>query len=125
MFQKQITSGYLTVIFSMLVMTGCGSSNSPSGQPPADAARFAFVVNSQSNNVSTFVVDRATGRLNPKGTVSTGGVRPRRITTEASGHFAYVSNLDSSDISIFAIDANTGDFRMLGTPIATGAGPTS
>src|SRR5579884_1535938 len=123
MFKKKIASAFVGLFSSMLVMTGCGSSNTPSTQPPPAALHFAFVTNSQSNSVSTFVVDPTTGQLSPKDTVPTGGTNSRRITIDPTGHFAYVSNLDSNDISIFAVDAATGKLTLLSAPIRAGASP--
>ncbi len=89
------------------------------------AAKFVYVANSASNNVSAFTVNATTGVL----TALTGGVGnpysaglyPRAIEVDASGKFVYVVNYNGANVSGYTIDANSGVLTaMAGSPFSTG-----
>lgn len=117
------TASYLLAFIVAIFSTGCGGYGTRSTPPPTTAQHFAFVANSLSNSVSTFAVDPQTGQLRAKGTMQTGGTKPRVIAVEPSGRFAYVGNIASNNISVFSVDVNTGRLAMVGSPVSTGNGP--
>ena len=74
-------------------------------------ARFAYVVNNDSNSVSGFTIDPGTGAL----TIHWFALRHRNLSPQAiaidpTARFAYVTNGDPilADVSGFTIDAVTG-----------------
>ncbi len=75
------------------------------GVEPVDLAadplgRYLFVANSQSDSVSVFLVDRASGVL-----TSAGAGLPQGVAVDAQGRFLYVSNFLSDTVSGFSIGA--------------------
>ncbi|TAK06245.1 MAG: hypothetical protein EPO39_09415, partial [Candidatus Manganitrophaceae bacterium] len=87
------------------------------------APRFAYTVNSFSNDVSIFSIDPATGAPAQIGAIAAGR-EPYTVTVDPMGRFVYVGNFGSNDISMYAIDGTTGLLNPLGT-VQTGAGPYS
>ena len=79
------------------------------------SARFAYVANSTSDDVTTFAIDSTTGALTEVGTEVLAGTTPRSVTVDPSGRFAYVVNEFSDDVTTFAIDPTTGALTAVGT----------
>ncbi len=90
--------------------------------------KFAYVLDSASNNISAFSVD-AMGALTSIGTAVATGINPYSLTVDLSGRFAYVASYDhtnvvSGAISGYRIDTNTGILtEMDGSPLATTNSP--
>jgi 6-phosphogluconolactonase len=87
--------------------------------------RFAYVANRQSNSISGFGIDSATGALvalsgSP---FASSGTTPTAITVDPNGQFLYAANAGSNNVSVYSINATTGALTALGFPIATGNGP--
>jgi 6-phosphogluconolactonase len=94
---------------------------------PSAPARFAYVANEYSDNVSAYTIDAGTGALSPM-TVPTvaAGNGPRSVTVDPTGRFAYVANWLSDNLSAYAIDAGTGALSPMTVPTAAaGNGPLS
>lgn len=89
------------------------------------AARFAYVANLESDDVSAFAVDPATGVLTEvAGSPFRAGTRPSALAVDRRGRFLYVANAGSNDISVFAIDEASGALRVVGNaPVKTGTEP--
>lgn len=90
-------------------------------------ARFAYVVNRGSNNVTAFTIDAATGTLTAiAGSPFPVGNGPAAIAVDQSGSYAYVVNQKDATLSAFRIDRSTGVLNAVtGSPFATGSAPTS
>jgi 6-phosphogluconolactonase (cycloisomerase 2 family) len=91
------------------------------------AARFAYVANSGSNDVSMYTINATTGALAPiaPGTIAA-GMGPVSVAVDPSGRFVYVANANSNNVSMYTIDATTGALTSIGTTAAgTGSGLTS
>ena len=86
---------------------------------------FAYVANENSNDVSTFRIDPASGELSQVGVAVAAGDGPRSITLDSTGRFAYVANFESDSLLRFAIDPLSGALSQTGEAVATGAGPHS
>jgi 6-phosphogluconolactonase len=88
------------------VAIGCVSS---APTPASKPARFAYVANRDSNTVSAYTVDAATGALSLMAgpTVATEN-NPVFVTVDPTGRFAYVANRGSGTVSTYTIDATTG-----------------
>lgn len=85
--------------------------------------RFAYAANSDSNDVSMYSVDSASGRLRKIGDIGAGD-GPFAVTTDPAGRFVYVGNFGSNDLSMYQIDQERGSLTPLGT-LETGSGPYS
>jgi 6-phosphogluconolactonase (cycloisomerase 2 family) len=84
--------------------------------------RFAYVANSNSNNVSIYSIDATTGALTPSPTPAPAGTSPSSVAVDPTMRFVYVSNFSSNNVSMYTINAN-GTLSSIGTPIAAGTGP--
>ncbi len=104
---------------------GGGSSNSLAFTIGVFVARFAYVANSGSNDVSMYTINATTGALAPIGTIAA-ELSPSAVAVDPSGKFAYVVNQNSDNISMYAINATTGALTAIapGT-IAAGSNPVS
>jgi 6-phosphogluconolactonase (cycloisomerase 2 family) len=108
------------------------------------SGRFAYVVNSISNDISAYSVDATSGTLTPidRDPVTTplvvdnfpAGTTPRAIGVDPFGRFAYVVNAGTpGTISAYAIDTRSptvvgaipGALTAIGSPVATGTNPVS
>jgi 6-phosphogluconolactonase (cycloisomerase 2 family) len=117
------TAGALTPVLGSPFATGA----IPRSVAVDPSGRFAYVANSNSNNVSAFTINSATGALVPlPGSPFAAGTTPMSIIVDPSGKFAYVANLNSSNVWVFAIDATTGALTpVAGSPFAAGTNPSS
>jgi len=90
-------------------------------------ARFVYVTNSGSNNVSAYTVDAASGTLSPiAGSPFATGNLPVAIAVDPTGSYVYVVNQTDATISAFAIDRASGALTEVGgSPFSTGPTPTS
>jgi 6-phosphogluconolactonase (cycloisomerase 2 family) len=117
MFTINATTGALT-------STGTIAAGTNPGSIVVDpAGKFAYVVDSGSNDVSMYTINATTGALTSIGTIAT-GPDPVSIAVDPASKFAYVVNFSSNDVSIYTINATTGALTSIGT-IATGQFPTS
>lgn len=89
------------------------------------AQTFAYVANANSNNVSAFTINPATGALVAvPGSPFAAGSTPFSVAVDPAGKFAYVTNLNSGNISAYTIDPVTGALSAVpGSPFAGGSTP--
>ena len=81
----------------------------------ANAARFAYVTNHGSNDISGYRIDNATGALTAmNGSPFPAGAGPNWLTLHPSRNFAYVSNGGANSIAAYAIDAASGGLTPIG-----------
>jgi 6-phosphogluconolactonase (cycloisomerase 2 family) len=90
----------------------------------AGADSFVYTANLDSDTVSAFRVDAATGALSAvAGSPFAAGNGPIGISLHPSGKFAYAANSVSDDISGYAVDAVTGELTpSIGSPYGAGDG---
>ncbi len=82
-------------------------------------AKFAYVANQVSNDISVYVLDPATGALSPVQTVAgEAGGNARSVSVHPTGKFAYVANYDANSVSVYAIDQTTGVLTLVETVAA-------
>jgi 6-phosphogluconolactonase (cycloisomerase 2 family) len=88
--------------------------------------KFAYVANSNVNNISAYTVDSATGALRAvAGSPFTTGQGPT-VTVDPSGRFAYVASYYDNNVSAYTINGSTGALREIaGSPFAAGSLPIS
>ena len=81
----QRTTGALTSIGMIDAGTG------PASVAVDPAGKFAYVTNSDSNDVSMYTIDATTGALASIGTIAA-GTGPVSVAVDPAGKFAYVTN---------------------------------
>lgn len=91
--------------------------------------RFAYAVNSVSNDVSMFSIDSSTGVPTKIGSIAAGD-HPYAVAADPSGRFVYAGNFGPgdtlSDISMYSVDQKTGMLKSIGAgTVQAGAGPYS
>lgn len=97
------------------------AGTAPHGVTVDPSARFIYVANHDSNNVSAYTITlwgRARGALTPiSGSPFAAGTGPHGATIDATGQFLYVANHLSNDISAYTITL-WGGARGALTPIS-------
>jgi 6-phosphogluconolactonase (cycloisomerase 2 family) len=79
-------------------------------------ARFVYVANKGSNNVSAYKANPGNGALTPVGTFAA-GTSPVAISIDATGKYLYAVNEASLDITAYSINQSTGALALLaGSP---------
>jgi DNA-binding beta-propeller fold protein YncE len=90
----------------------------PSGQ-------YAYVPNSNGNNVSQFTVDPNSGALTPMSTATVvAGLSPVALAVDPSGKYAYVTNGGQGNISQYTVGID-GALTAMPNTVAAGSGPWS
>jgi DNA-binding beta-propeller fold protein YncE len=113
MYSIEATTGVLTSMGK--IMAGV----SPSSIAIHPSGKFVYVVNNDSNDISTYTLNLTTGDLVSIGTLAaTAG----SIVIHPSGKFAYVTS--SGGIAMYTIDTMTGALTLAGTT-APGSTPDS
>ena len=97
---------HLVAIFGWLVAAAGGCL-------PANAQSFAYVANSNSNDVSAYKIDSTTGALSLVGSPFRAGAGPDSVAVDPSGKFAYVANASDNNVSAYTIDSTTGALTQL------------
>jgi 6-phosphogluconolactonase len=104
------------------------------GAGPASSAtgnylplKYLYVANSQSNNLSGYSIDDASGVLTPlTGSPFAAGEAPSSVAVSAGGLSVYVLDTGSDDLSVFSLDQSTGALAPAsGSPFAVGRSPSS
>jgi 6-phosphogluconolactonase (cycloisomerase 2 family) len=108
------------------------AGSAPAGASPSAVAldpkhRYLFVANEDSDDVSVYAIDCASGGLAAvPGSPFAAGASPLALAVDPSGGFLYVANHLSNDVSAYAIEPGSGALRPLpGSPIASGKRPTA
>src|SRR6266853_3546027 len=86
---------------------------------------FAYVINQNTNSVSVFSINAASGALTPaSGSPFPTGAEPFHFSMDPSGKFAYVANGLSNNVSGYTVNPTTGALQeVAGSPFATGIEP--
>jgi 6-phosphogluconolactonase len=79
--------------------------------------RFLYVSNRGHDSITTFSVDKHTGRLTMIDNVPSGGKEPRDFKIDPSGRFLLVAHQISDDIFVFRINRHTGKIEQTSTTI--------
>jgi 6-phosphogluconolactonase len=115
--------GTLTEVTGSPISTGLG----PSYVAISSTGNFAYVVDQQSNQLSSYKVNVGSGLLTattPVPAIST-GLHPSSVVISSGEQFVYVANTGANTISQFTMDDTTGALAVVGTPITSGAQPTA
>lgn len=100
----------------------------PTGYEPAPAGAQAprsiathptldvlYAAQSNSNHVSVFDFDRATGRMSARANVATTGNRPEEVVLHPSGEALYVLSKQGAHVQTFSVDPLDGGLTSVGT----------
>ncbi len=96
-------SGYLSNVAGSPFLAG----TFPISVAVEPTGRFVYVANLNSNNVSVFAINAATGALTSLGAVAA-GTGPASLSIDPTGSFLHVACSSSSDVSTFAINPGSG-----------------
>ncbi|MGA8596373.1 MAG: beta-propeller fold lactonase family protein [Bryobacteraceae bacterium] len=121
-----VAAAFLTVA----VVRVTGAQNASLDSDDFGSNQFAYVANEDSNNVSGYKMDAATGTLTavPGSPFTTGKEGPTFVAVDPAGRFLYVTNQYSqdNDVAGFSIDRATGKLTAVpGLPFKAGSGPAS
>lgn len=61
---------------------------------------FLYTIHGDFSEISSFSVEKATGKLTYINTVSTGGINPVHLTVEKENRFVYVANLQTGTVAV-------------------------
>ena len=91
------------------------------------SAEFAYVANANSNTVSGYTINAASGALTAiAGSPFPAGTIPISVTVDPTGKFAYVANEGSDNVSGYTVDPATGALTPIaGSPFPAGTFPLS
>lgn len=70
--------------------------------------RFVYGSNRGHDSIAIFAFDATTGRLTPRGHVSTGGKNPRNFALSPDGAWLVAANQNSDSLTVFRVDSETG-----------------
>jgi 6-phosphogluconolactonase (cycloisomerase 2 family) len=89
-------------------------------------AKFVYVANSDSNNISAFSISTA-GQLTPvPGQPFADEISPLSLVIDPTGSFLYSANSGSGNIQAYSIDSQTGELISIqGSPFAAAGVPSS
>jgi len=92
-------------------------------RPAQPRAEFLYVLNAESGDLTSFLVDPSTGDVTSGGPNVMAGSTPEAAAIDPRGRFVFVANRGSGDISIFTISPGSG--ILIETPgrLALGATP--
>ena len=111
-------------------LTPIPGSPFPAGYDPRSVAvdptaKFVYVANFDSNNISAYSID-SNGALTPvSGSPFATGVGPVSVVVNVTGNFAYVVNFGSKSVSAYSIGSSGALTPVSGSPFPTGLGPVS
>jgi 6-phosphogluconolactonase len=85
--------------------------------------RFAYVTNANSNDISAYSIDSATGALTALAgsPFLTGGSSPVGLAVDPFNNFLFVTNDGSNTVSVFSIDSGGSLSPVAGSPFPGGA----
>ena len=76
-----------------------------------------YATNRGHDSIAVFAVDEASGRLESRGQVSSGGNWPRSFVIEPNGAYLLAANQNSDNIVILRIDQETGALAATGAEL--------
>jgi 6-phosphogluconolactonase len=77
--------------------------------------RFLYSVHGDRSEVTTYAIERGTGRIRVIGRQSTGGYNPIHLAFDATGKFLFVTNYGTDSIAVFPVkqDGTLGPYPTL------------
>jgi 6-phosphogluconolactonase len=78
------------------------------------SGKFLYGSNRGHDSIAIFAIDAASGKLEPRGFVSTGGKWPRNFEIDPTGKWLIAANEHSDDLVVFKIDQTSGQLTPTG-----------
>lgn len=104
-------SGKFTPLAPAIISTG---GNGPSfGGGFDNSGKFLYILNSLSNSVSVFLLDKVSGQLTRVATIDTLPASPTAITFSPDDNYAYITLYDSNKILEYDKNPDTGRLTLL------------
>jgi len=117
-FSYQADQGRLKPIQTISTLPeGFTGSNTTAEVQVHPSGRFLYGSNRGHDSLAIFAIDPQSGKLVPKGHVSTQGRSPRNFGLEPTGAYLAAANQDSDNVVLFRIDPQTGQLTPSGQPI--------
>ena len=90
------------------------------------AARYAYVANTQANTIAAFIIDSSTGFLTPvpRSPFPAIGTSPTALAVDPNGVYLYSANSATNSISVHTINDATGALNPVSSSIPTGVRST-
>ena len=85
------------------------------------SGKFLYGSNRGHHSIAIFDIDETTGKLTPKGRVSSGGKTPRNFAIDATGKWLLAANQNSDNVVVFAVDPATGELTKTANEAHIGA----
>jgi 6-phosphogluconolactonase (cycloisomerase 2 family) len=120
MYTLNANTGLLTATSTAkITIVGTGSQ----GIAVDGQGRFVYTADTDSNTVSSLIIDQTTGVLSPTSVPSAMASKwTDGVNTDASGKYVYASNKGDGSISQFVIDQTTGNLTPNKPALAAGGG---
>jgi len=87
--------------------------------------KFAYAVNTATDDVTTLAIDVATGALSRIGAEVPSGEFPVALTTDPAARFVYVANRSADTVTTFGVDSASGALAAAGALVPTGNAPVA
>jgi 6-phosphogluconolactonase len=100
---------------------GFNSPNTSAEVTLDPSGRFLYGSNRGHDSIAVFAVDAASGRLEAKGHVSSGGKGPRHFAFAPGGNWVVVANQQTDSLVTYAFDSRSGGLTPTGRPVEVGA----
>ena len=100
--------------------TGTATANVTNITVVCLAPEFAYVTNSGSNSIASYVINSANGALTSAGSATNTGSTPTALAINSTGRYAYVVNSSGSSIAAYLGNLTNGSLVATGTPLALG-----
>jgi len=85
------------------------------------SGKFLYASNRGHDSIAIFTVEETSGKLSPRGHVSTQGKTPRNFNIDPSGQFIVAANQNTHNIVVFRIDEATGALEPTGGSAEVGS----
>ncbi len=123
--RRQLLAAIGGLVLISALVAGCnGFFTDEDDGDGGTTARFVFVANSGSNNISAFVANTTTGALTAvANSPFAAGTSPESVGSDDQGRFLYAAN-SGGGVSAYLINRNDGSLaQAAGSPFAAGASP--
>jgi 6-phosphogluconolactonase (cycloisomerase 2 family) len=84
--------------------------------PTRQLARYSYVVNAESGDITSFSIDPVDGSLTELGLAALSGIEPADAVADLAGRFLFVSDRTERNLRTFAISQVDGTLTQVGAP---------
>lgn len=114
--------GALTQIQSLSTLPADFKGNNTTAEVQVHPnGKFLYGSNRGHDSIAVFAIDESTGKLTPRGHVSTQGKTPRNFGIDPTGSFLIAANQATDNLVVFRIDPQTGELKPTGSTASVGS----